>query len=83
MELLKKLKTGLIFNMSIVCRGLFGRNGPEVLLQNIIKICAQGPGEEKNVQQEQAGQRQGPVEDRVAVLRGHGPHLPFPGRWWA
>ena len=71
--------------MSVVCNctGLFDRNGPEVLLQNINKICAQGSGEEKNVQQEQAGQRQGPVEDRVTVLRGHGPHLPFPGRCWA
>ena len=61
------------------CTGLFDRNSPDVLLQNINKICAQGPGEEKNVQQEQAGQRQGPVEDRVTVLRGHSPYLPLPG----
>ena len=51
--------------------------------QSVNKICAQGQGEEKNVQQEQAGQRQGPVEDCVTVLRGHGPHLPFPGGCWA
>ena len=42
-------------------------------------FVVQGSGEKTNVQQEQADEREGPVEDRVAVLRRYDPDFPLPG----
>ena len=42
-------------------------------------LVVQGSGAQANVQQEQADEREGPVEDRVAVLRRYGPNFPLPG----
>ena len=42
-------------------------------------LVVQGSGAKANVQQEQANEREGPVEDRVAVLRRYGPNFPLPG----
>ena len=42
-------------------------------------LVVQGSGAQANVQQEQADEREGPVEDRVAVLRRYGPDFPLPG----
>ena len=42
-------------------------------------FVVQGSGAQANVQQEQADEREGPVEDRVAVLRRYGPNFPLPG----
>ena len=42
-------------------------------------FVVQGSGAKANVQQEQAREREGPVEDRVAVLWRYGPNIPLPG----